>query len=284
MPSFASSEWKSFCESGAAHAKASARPICGTRATSSFEAASAAGPPRTSLARNSATAASRPSRGTARLTRPTAAARAAGTRSPVRKSSLASARRSFGRHTTEITAGHTPRRTSVKPISASSATTEMSHAAASPTPPPEQWPAMRPTTGFGESMIASRMSTSVWRGGAADFVLRSAPAQKVLPAFVSTTARTASSSWAACSRSPTASTSSTESAFLLSGRFSVIVATPPSTAYSAASLITPSGGGGGRPPAERPSGTSTRRRTAVRRRARRASMFARKREAEWREL
>ena len=34
MPSFASSEWKSFCESGAAHAKASARPICGTRATS----------------------------------------------------------------------------------------------------------------------------------------------------------------------------------------------------------------------------------------------------------
>ena len=55
MPSFASSEWKSCCERGAAQSNASSRLICGTRATSCFEAASAFGPPRTSLPTSSST-------------------------------------------------------------------------------------------------------------------------------------------------------------------------------------------------------------------------------------
>jgi hypothetical protein len=79
--------------------------MAGTRLMKSFDAASAFGPPSTSLPTNSATASSRSSSGTTWLMSPTSAARRAVIRSPVRNSSNASDRRIFGRHTTEMIAG-----------------------------------------------------------------------------------------------------------------------------------------------------------------------------------
>mmetsp|Transcript_11391 Transcript_11391/g.27313 ORF Transcript_11391/g.27313 Transcript_11391/m.27313 type:complete len:202 (-) Transcript_11391:21-626(-) len=183
-------------------------------------------------------------------------------RSPERKSSEASARRNLGRQTTDITAGHTPSRTSVNPISASSERTEISVAAAKPTPPPVQCPAMRPITGLGETMMSSSTSVRVCRGGSCCAPpFKSAPAQNVLPAFVRTITRTASSLCAAASRSPSASTSSKLRAFLFCGRLSVSVATPLATSYSTASeALALAGSGRTR---LRPSGTSTKPRVAL---------------------
>jgi hypothetical protein len=141
----------------------------------------------------------------------------------------------------------------VKPKVASSLATEMSHAAASPSPPARQCPAKRPMTGLGASRMRSNTSMNVRPepgfGGSPDTAaLRSAPAQNVFPRFVSTTARTASSAMAPSRWSARLSTSSTLRALRFSGRLSVMVATPAATSSSvAASLGDPVMGGEANP-------------------------------------
>ena len=75
-------------------------------------AASACGPPLLRASTYPATAESSSSAGTALLIRPACATRAAGTRSPSSNNSIPSRRFIRSRHTTEITAGATPTRTS----------------------------------------------------------------------------------------------------------------------------------------------------------------------------
>ena len=208
--------------------------MVGTRHSSSLHLPSAIGPPSSSLPTSSSTAASSWSSGTARLIRPTSAAREAGMRSPVRKSSVASAGRILGRQTTEMMAGATPMRTSVKPMVAEAAAIDRSHDAASPRPPASAWPLMRPTTGLGDSFTRIISAGRPGVGGGASppptgarCSFRSAPAQNVLPEPVSTMTRAAGSSSAASMWAHRLVTSSRDSALRLSGRFSVMRATPP---------------------------------------------------------
>ena len=67
---------------------------------------------------------------------------------------------SFGSTTTEIIAGITPTRTSLKLNVAPSTAMAMSPAATSPTPPPKAWPFAATITGFGPSQIRFRISTN----------------------------------------------------------------------------------------------------------------------------
>ena len=134
---------------------------------------------------------------------------------------------------TEITAGTTPIRTSVKANVASFTATAMSQAATSPMPPARAGPASFATTGVRACQIFSRIagssltlcvSTSVPRAS-----LRSIPEQNTFPACASTMTRTdvsdiAESRWAeSCRRS------CAESALRLCGESSVTVATPLAT-------------------------------------------------------
>jgi hypothetical protein len=145
MPAWASSPVKRAADISDVHANASSAGRPGTRSSSCLAVAMAPGAPARRSVTTAATSSSSRSAGTAALSSPMRAASAAGNRLPRRKAARASAGRSLGRHTTEITAGATPIRTSVKPNLALSIATEMSHAAARPMPPATQWPAMRPT-------------------------------------------------------------------------------------------------------------------------------------------
>ena len=60
---------------------------------------------------------------------------------------------SFGMHTTEITAGITPMRTSLNENIASSTASTMSAAPTSPKPPAKAWPFTAAMTGLSLSMI-----------------------------------------------------------------------------------------------------------------------------------
>ena len=164
--------------------------------------------------------------------------RAADTRSPVSSSSRACIGPMRARHTTEITAGATPTRTSLNANRADSTATARSHAATNPLPPPATCPCTRATIGLGWSSIASSTATSA-RGplaaklspSAAAAPARSAPAQNVEPSPVSTITRTPASSLAVrrCSRSPPML--SALSTLRVSGDASVIVATPSVASY-----------------------------------------------------
>src|SRR5262249_15623696 len=66
----------------------------------------------------------------------------------------------FGQADDRDDRGRDPTLTSVKANRASAPAMEMSHAAASPIPPPTQWPAMRASTGFGASWMSSSTSAS----------------------------------------------------------------------------------------------------------------------------
>ena len=146
---------------------------------------------------------------------------------------MASPRRIFGRHTTEMIAGMTPTRTSVNPSRTSSRAMEMSQAAASPTPPATVWPSMRPTTGVGDAMMArSRSSKPLAPGAALPAAAcseRSAPAQKTRPVLVSTTTRTAGSALAASRASSRPPITARLRALRLASSVSVRVATPSAT-------------------------------------------------------
>mmetsp|Transcript_5377 Transcript_5377/g.14702 ORF Transcript_5377/g.14702 Transcript_5377/m.14702 type:complete len:220 (-) Transcript_5377:1-660(-) len=195
------------------------------------------GPPRTNFATISSTFASMAVGAETWLIKPTCTARSADIFSPDSINSAASARRIFGRHTAEMMAGATPMRTSVKPNWHSLLITEMSQAAATPTPPPVQWPRILPTITFVLSCMSFRMSTKVYFGASFE-PFRLAPAQKVFPSLVSTTARTTSSADAAFKWSPRELTNSPLSAFFCSGLFKTMVATPPATWSVVAGAIT----------------------------------------------
>src|SRR5262245_16487174 len=127
--------------------------------------------------------------------------------------------------------GMTPRRTSVNPISAVSAAIRMSHASASSSPPPNAAPLIAAITGRRNAATAfiSRLSSSrnphVCSSDIVRRSFRSAPAEKALPAPVTTTARTSLpcfTSAASCPNTPASSaTSPFDSALAASGRFSV---------------------------------------------------------------
>ena len=128
---------------------------------------------------------------------------------------------------TEIIAGMTPTRTSLKANSADSAATVRSHAAASPTPPPKAWPLIRPMTGFGNSQTVFSTSTKGLSAAPMPPAFRSAPAQNAGPAPVRTTARTSAAALAAARCARSSPTSASESAFRRSGWSSVIHAASP---------------------------------------------------------
>jgi hypothetical protein len=154
---------------------------------------------------------------------------------PRSSAARASAARIFGRHTTEIIAGATPILTSVNPNSAVSTAMLMSSPAARPMPPATQWPAMRPTYGFGDRL--KRRNRSVGAVGATaasgrDRAERSAPAQNTRPRLVSTTTRTDGSASASSSATTSSAVSSVLRTFRRSSSASVIVSTPPSSPVS----------------------------------------------------
>ena len=132
--------------------------------------------------------------------------------------------------TTEITAGITPMRTSLKDMRASSTATTMSEAPTSPRPPANAAPLTAAITGLSLSM----MVVNTWGYGtdlrpsmaAPGGLLRSAPEQNAGSAPVMTIQRTAGSSLAASRCSYSSLTSTDESALRFSGRFSVIQAAP----------------------------------------------------------
>ena len=182
---------------------------------------------------------------TAMLMSPIVAASREPKRSPRRKADWASARRILGRQTTEMTAGTTPTRTSVNPNIAVSMAIEMSMAAAMPTPPATQCPAMRPTNGFGERRMRCS-SVPSWVAlfessfsGPVERSLRSAPAQKTLPRFVSTATRMSGSPSTRSMAATSSSRSFWLSAFRLSSSHSVIVITPSLMFVSTSAILSP---------------------------------------------
>lgn len=134
-----------------------------------------------------------------------------------------------------MVAGMMPRRVSVKPIFSVSTPTATSQTEAMPTPPPKALPCSLPITGFGSplsapSIVASlpasaeRVSASISRWSRIQ--PRSPPAQKDLPAPVSTTTRTASSSASLPAAAVRSASICADMALCFSGRLRVSVATP----------------------------------------------------------
>src|SRR5664280_2611301 len=110
----------------------------------------------------------------------------------------------------------------------------MSRAAASPMPPATQWPAMRPTYGFGERWNlpnSARGSTSI-PGTAEVRSARSAPAQKTEPLLVRTTTRTSGSLSAMSSAATSSPVSCRLNEFLRSSSARVMVITLPRRSVS----------------------------------------------------
>src|SRR5262249_12084263 len=136
IPSAASSEAKSVAIFFSAKRYASSSGRRPTARTSCFASRTAFGPPLAIASISSCTAAESRSGGTTRCRRPYPSARAASNRSPVRNRRIVWCSPSLGTPTTEIIAGITPIRTSLKLNTAVSAAIAMSAAATSPTPPP----------------------------------------------------------------------------------------------------------------------------------------------------
>ena len=106
-------------------------------------------------------------------------------------------------------------------------------------PPPTAQPLIAPTTGLAPNMIASVarwMARTRSRASASPSgctcSLRSSPAQNARPAPVNRMARVASSAWASSNATATSSMSWRFIAFMLPGRFSVMVRTPCSASSS----------------------------------------------------
>ena len=114
-----------------------------------------------------------------------------------------------------------------------------SHAATRTTPPPAAWPAIRPTTGLGDSSITVTMSPKRSASGPSDALssLRSAPAENVVPVLVNTMTRTESS--ASASRKPFIIPCNRPwlNALRLACESRVMVATPAATWYPVDSVI-----------------------------------------------
>mmetsp|Transcript_16190 Transcript_16190/g.35478 ORF Transcript_16190/g.35478 Transcript_16190/m.35478 type:complete len:276 (-) Transcript_16190:74-901(-) len=225
MPSAASCDWKHRAETSDVHRKASSTGIPGTSWSRALVAARALGPPSKSFPMSSSTLASNSLGWTEWFSRPIAAALSAVIRSPLSISSAASPLRSFGRQTTEMMAGATPSLTSAKATVAELLITEMSQAAAMPTPPPTQWPLILPMTTLGPCRKSINSSGKLRRGGPPEF-FRSAPAQNVPPSLVSTMRRTAQSDMQASRLSHNESKRAALNEFLSFGRLRIIVATP----------------------------------------------------------
>src|SRR5439155_1220447 len=190
-----------------------------------------------------------------RLRRPTLAdarqarAPAAPKVSPVQKRRRARAAPTRAITKGAIIAGAIPSRTSEKAKCASLEATTTSAAASRPTPPPRAGPLTRATTGRGSSATAAntacmRRASSRFACGPASRMrripFRSAPAEKTLPAPVTTTTRTAGSAAHATSASPSRATSAWSSAFPTSGRSRVRVATPSSRSTRSTAQPSPS--------------------------------------------
>ena len=120
------------------HAYASSLFIEGTLWVNCLAAAKALGSPARRSLMVAMTSVSSSSGATDFEISPMRAASAAGKRFARKKADCASANRILGRHTTEIIAGASPSRTSLKPNCAVSTATEMSITAARPTPPAMQ--------------------------------------------------------------------------------------------------------------------------------------------------
>src|SRR5437867_365787 len=221
-----------------------------TSRTSFFASAIAVGPPFARSATTPESAASSSAGATTRSTRPQASASAAPKVSPVQKRRRARAAPTRAITKGAIIAGAIPSRTSEKAKCASLEATTTSAAASRPTPPPRAGPLTRATTGRGSSATAAntacvrRASSTFARAPASRMrriQFRSAPAEKTLPAPVTTTTRTAGSAAHAASASPSRATSAWSSAFPTSGRSRVRVATPSSrstrSTASALSLV-----------------------------------------------
>lgn len=110
----------------------------------------------------------------------------------------------------------------------------MSQAASRPRPPARTWPVTRATTGLGRATICRIRATRACGSGGA---VRSAPAQKVLPVWVRTTARTVPSAAHASRAAESAATRGAESALRLAGESRVSVVMPRSWAGAASSAI-----------------------------------------------
>ena len=115
IPAAASSLVNNSADRFAAHGIASDGSMFGIRCRTSFAAANANGPPSRRSSTIASISASMSAGSTALLIRPSRAASTPSKRRPRRNASLASPRRIFGRQITEMIAGATPSRTSVKP-------------------------------------------------------------------------------------------------------------------------------------------------------------------------
>ena len=114
-----------------------------------------------------------------------------------------------------------------------------SHAPIRPIPPARTCPSTTPITGRGHSrmarstaVISAARPAAISSGDAPDTSDRSAPAQNVRPAWVSTTMRTEGSAAASSRRPRSWVTSVVDSALRLCGEFSVSRATRSVTLYS----------------------------------------------------
>ncbi len=189
-------------------------------------------------------ASARSSGATTRFTRPRRSASWASMRSPRKSSSSAFAVPTSSRSRVEAPpSGPRPMREKTTPKRAVSEAMRRSVASARLQPMPTASPLMLPRTGFGSSrrrrmqrLPRSRMSppgspgkdeASVRRRSSFETGLRSAPAEKLRPAPVSTTARTASSASSSRSMRSISRKRPVVSALRAAGRFRVSVATPP---------------------------------------------------------
>src|SRR5438094_737897 len=235
MPSCPSSPARRRAISSQVSAGTAAGSPAVTSRTSFFASAIAVGPPFARSATMPESAASSSAGGATRSPRPQRGASAAPKVSPVQKRRRARAGPTRAITKGAIIAGAIPSRTSEKAKCASLEAPTPSAAARSPTPPPGAGPLPRATTGRGSSATAAntacvRRASSRFAAGPASRMrriqFRSAPAEKTLPAPVTTTTRTAGSAAQAASASPRRATSASSSAFPTSGRSRVRVATP----------------------------------------------------------
>src|ERR1700691_958178 len=145
-----------------------------------------------------------------------------------------------------MVAGTRPIRTSETAKTASAAATAMSQQLTSPTPPAKAAPLTRATTGFGislrvRSISARPMASATFRvssSPAMRFIqLMSPPAEKALPAPVSTTTRTLPSAPRVRKAPANSAISASSKALRTSGRLRVRVTTPRLSAANRIALI-----------------------------------------------
>ena len=146
------------------------------------------------------------------------------------------------RATTETSAGTTPSRVSGKAKRALGPTQTRSAASASPPPPPMTGPSTPHRSGIGSvrsfrytsaRLVANRPASS---GSSSGTAYRSMPEQNTLPRAVKRTTRVEASSLTASIARDSSPIISSERAFLFSGRFSVMRASPPAISCRIESL------------------------------------------------